>query len=231
MVKPPRLLFHSNRWSSTQWLTPESSLNTRRRTNRNFLDTEFSCWEGGRDGSKTTSGDKETEQRYKRLNSWRTKRQDATPCRSVWPSTMIPSVDTVHRQWTCWYTAFWDGVTVKMEQVGNNKFVAAQDIVPSWTVDAFYFMSLDAPASFRRNPTMYEIEEIPVCKKSGASSEETCWIDQIKNCFRSLCPSDRGAEENLFLVAGGGRINHVDLNKIHEVFSWFHATATSSARK
>lgn len=141
MVKPPRLLFHSNRWSSTQWLTPESSLNTRRRTNRNFLDTEFSCWEGGRDGSKTTSGDKETEQRYKRLNSWRTKRQDATPCRSVWPSTMIPSVDTVHRQWTCWYTAFWDGVTVKLEQVGNNKFVAAQDIVPSWTVDAFYFMS------------------------------------------------------------------------------------------
>lgn len=168
----------------SQWLlTPETSLNTRRRTNRNFLDTEFSCWEGGRDGSKTTSGDKETEQRYKRLNSWRTKRQDATPCRSVWPSTMIPSVDTVHRQWTCWYTAFWDEVTVKIEQVGNNKFVAAQDIVPSWTVDAFYFMSLDAPASFRRNPTMYEIEEIPICRNPVPPVRKRVELIRLKIAF------------------------------------------------
>lgn len=50
-------------------------------------------------------------------------------------------------------------------------------------LDAFKSLSVNAPHESRRNPTTNDIEDTPLCKKTGSSCAETCTMDQIKKCF------------------------------------------------
>lgn len=59
-------------------------------------------------------------------------------------------------------------------------------------LDAFKSMATDANQAVRCNPSTGDIEDVPMCKKTGSQCSQTCTTDQMmKKCFVPLADTQR----------------------------------------
>lgn len=223
-------------------VTPDTSLNTYLRTTKNLVGTKFMCLEGGCGCCVVTLRRIHPVTKRKYTIAVNSCLQPILACDGV----EIETIEYLKDAKTGYHTlqkrlAEYNGSQcgycspamvmglyslmeshdnrVTMEQVENSlggHICRCTGYRP--ILDAFKSLSMDAPKELRRNPLTGDIEDLPRCKKSGASCAQTCSTDQIRKCF---LPEDYLTEEGAVdttPLLGFEWHKSVDLSDIFDVF-------------
>lgn len=227
-------------------VTPDTSLNTYLRTNKNLLGTKFMCLEGGCGVCTVT---------VRRVHPV-TKKKDTIAVNScLFPilscdGLEIETIEHLNDAKTGYHPiqkrlAEYNGTQcgycspamvmgmysllesapdgrVTMDQVENSlggHMCRCTGYRP--ILDAFKSLSMDAPKEVRRNPLTGDIEDLPLCKKTGMSCAQTCSEGQIRKCFLPMLAKDLAGDSEPIasLLLGYEWHKSVDLKGIFDVLA------------